>query len=143
MTAQQQEELGQLCRQGKLQASKVERFARNPKTALHQAFEWDNTRAGYLFRLQQAEGLIRTRYIILPGPNQEPIRVRAYISLPSERGDGIYRPVQDVLSNGELAQELQESLRRELEGLKRQFAAIAKLSPLYQKVVQALEEIPA
>jgi hypothetical protein len=54
------EELKKLEQKGKLSPLDVIDAAKNPKSPLHQYFEWDDTEAARKYRIEQARELIRT-----------------------------------------------------------------------------------
>ena len=69
---------------GVLHPEAVVGFARNPKTALHSAFEWNNTKAAEQYRIEQARRLIRVMVEVVPGDSKE-TTVNAFVALRSER----------------------------------------------------------
>ena len=137
----QREELGRLVAKhgSTITPAQILSFAKRPTTALHQVFEWDDTAAAHAYRLTQAEQFLRCQFTVLPGPDQTPIRVRAFVSIPSERGTGVYRPMVDVLQREDYVRELDAEYGRELRNLQLRRRALAKLSPLYQLVEEVLE----
>jgi len=141
--AAQDEELTKLAARhgGHITAPQVVAFAKRPTTALHEYFEWDDKIAGPRWRIEQAEKLLRCRLVLLETSDGEPMKVRGFVSLPSEGG---YRRLIDVLSNPEQIEELRQDYRARLESLQRQSAAIARLSkdPLYVKVEALLQDEP-
>jgi hypothetical protein len=68
--------------------------ASDEASPLHALFEWDDSEAAQKFRLVQAAMYIRgqARMYRVEG-SDEPMRVRAYISIPSDRGSGTFRPL--------------------------------------------------
>lgn len=107
---------------GTVTPEQVVRFARNPKTALHSYFEWDDKRAGERYRLDQAEQYLRVVATVIQVPGGgETVRVRAFISLPSDRGTGTYRSIQDVMADPTREAECMEMLRREIVSLERRY----------------------
>ena len=91
---------------GLLAPEKVIAFARNKSTALHSAFEWNNTKAGHLYRLEQARHIIRAVIVIIEHKNV-PTSVQAFVSLPRDRKpEGGYRTTIAVMSKAEHKAEL-------------------------------------
>lgn len=140
--AAQDDELSLLAARAKgpLRAKRVVQFAANPKTALHQHFEWDNTVAGQKYRLHQAEMLLTTRMVVLESATG-PIEVRAFLHLPSEGG---YRATDRVMHSEEMRAEIAAYYRQRLAALQRDARNIALLAndPLYQRVQAVLESDP-
>ena len=82
---------------GMLKPEDVVAFATDPNTALHSHFEWDDTEAAREYRLVQARTVIR---LIVTVIGEDPVPMRTYVSLPSDRvvGGG-YRALQDVVND--------------------------------------------
>jgi hypothetical protein len=80
---------------GVLRPEDVVEYARDPKSELHQQFEWNDTEAAAAYRLVQARQIIRVRVTLLDtGDGEE--TVRAYVSLyPPSRG---YEETADTLA---------------------------------------------
>ena len=129
-----QRELEAICDQngGKLPAQAVVDFARNPGSALHGRFDWDDSVAGEKWRLQQARVLIAT---ITFEPTKD-IVTRAWCSLPSDRsGDTpAYRPTVAVLSESALRAQYLQSVKDELGSLRRKHAALTELASVWSAI---------
>lgn len=88
-------------RQGSLSPELVVQAATPESHPLHKRFEWDDSIAGPLYRLNQAADIIRSvKVVIERQPDQSPIRVRAYVAreemgLAEKPGD--YVPVEEVV----------------------------------------------
>lgn len=88
-------------RQGSLSPELVVQAATPEGHPLHKRFEWDDSIAGPLYRLNQAADIIRSvKVVIERQPDQPPIRVRAYVAreemgLAEKPGD--YVPVEEVV----------------------------------------------
>lgn len=80
VTQQALEELGELEQRGSLTPSHVLARARDPQSALHQHFEWDDSTAAERYRMHQADRLIcKVRVRIIPR-EPEPLRqIRASV----------------------------------------------------------------
>lgn len=77
----------------------VER-ARDPSSALHERFDWNNDEAGEKYRLLQARSLIRRVVVhIEPRPENQEVTIRAYVNV--DRGSREYVPVSVVKSDEE------------------------------------------
>lgn len=121
---------------GKLMASSVVDFARNPTSALHEYFEWDNTRAAELYRLKQAHDLIRVVVEIHEETQEE---VRAYVSLSTERGEG-YRSITSVMSDDDLKAILLADAKRDLDVFRRRYSILKTISEM-EPVFIAIERL--
>jgi hypothetical protein len=96
-------ELDQLEKEHKvLRRKDVVEFARNnPKSALFKEFEWDDSRAGELFRIEVAGRLIKVHVTVLSSPdNVKDVKISTFQSLPKERSDpqGGYRRITAIIN---------------------------------------------
>ena len=83
---------------GHLTPEAVVEKARNPNTALHAMFEWDDGEAAEQYRLLQARGLIRRVVVHVTRPTEtETVTVRAFVNV--ERGSTEYVPIRVVQSD--------------------------------------------
>lgn len=102
---------------GRLHAKAIVEFARDPATALHKAFTWDDQEAAERYRLEQARGLVEV-YIIETAENGP---VRAFVSLKTDRvAGGGYTPMSEAMASmvtrralvAQCIEDLQSTLRR-------------------------------
>lgn len=117
---------------GLLRPEDVVAFARNPETALHKRFVWDDGEAAAKYRLWQARQVISAVVTVPPSRQQT---VRAYVSLPSDRSNGNgYRSVGYVLSKENMRTEL---LRKALDEAKRwrdRYRHLKELVPVFDAI---------
>lgn len=139
------EELAEIQRQnnGLLDPQKVVDYARDPETALHSRFEWDDTEAAEKYRLWQARQIIRMELVVIEEPvTKQTIQIRQYVSLPSDRiitgreRKG-YREITSVLKDDEKRQELFEAAKQDMIIFKRKYQMLQQVS----KVINAIDEI--
>lgn len=124
---------------GILQCAKVVEFARDPKTALHGRFEWDDTAAAQEYRLWQARELIRV-YVTVLASETEP--VRAFVSLVSDRvkvGGG-YRGIVEVMSDEGLREELLAEALAEAARWKEKWKRLKELVPIFVEIERATKK---
>jgi hypothetical protein len=123
-------ELLALKKQGRLKAATVVEYAKNPKTALHSAFEWDDGKAAHQYRLWQAEHLIISVRIIEPKSNTP---IQAFVSLGSDRKQkgGGYRDTVSVLSDKQLREELLMQAWREFRYWQEKYQSLVELTPIF------------
>lgn len=120
---------------GILRPAQVVSFARDPKTALHDRFEWDDTQAAIEFRLEQARQIIRFTVRVV-GSNPEPIH--AYVSLRSDRSGGdSYRSIEDVMRMPALRDQLLAQALREAESWRTRYERFSELSPIRDAIKRA------
>ncbi len=117
---------------GILRPAEVVAFASNPKTALHDRFEWDDTEAAKEFRLEQARQIIRFT-VRLVGEKNEPIH--AYVSLRSDRGEGdSYRSIVDVMEEPKWRSELLDQALVEAKSWKHRFERFTELAGVVAEI---------
>ena len=101
--------------EGLLAPRDVVEFARNTKTALHKEFEWDDSVAADIHRLDTARRVIRLQVSVI---ESVPKPVRAWVSLPRDRhgreDGGGYRDMIDVMSHEDLREELLAECRADM-----------------------------
>lgn len=69
--------------QSVITAQNVLRAASNPSSVLHSAFQWNDKKAAYEYRLWQARMLIRSVYIV-DSTNKDAAPVRAFVNVYPE-----------------------------------------------------------
>jgi hypothetical protein len=118
--------------EGCLNPEDVVEFAKNPKTALHSRFTWDNSEAARLYRLEQARHIIRVMVTTISGKNDKPEVVRLYVSLPEDRGEGGYRTIVNVLSDNEYRKKMLEEAFKEFSYFRQKYALLTELSSVFE-----------
>jgi hypothetical protein len=133
-------ELKKLTKRGVLKAEDVVEHARNPKTALHRHFEWDDTEAARQYRLDQARRLIRVFVVVEPARGES--AVRAFVSLSTDRrkDGGGYRPIADVVADKDLYRQLLDDAIRELQGMQSKYQRIRELDPVFKAAQEVADQ---
>lgn len=122
---------------GILHPETVVEFARNPGTALHHRFEWDDTEAAKKFRLWQARELIRVTVTVLPNENQDEYRV--FVSLKSDRYQGGgYRALVDVMSDDQMRKELLGQAYNDFKLWQKKYQQLKELAPVFDKMAEIM-----
>jgi hypothetical protein len=117
---------------GILRPADVVDFARDPQTALHAEFEWDDSKAAEQYRLEQARLIIRCAVRVV-GEDSPPIR--AYVSLQEDRRAGdSYRSLSDVLGDPNLRNALLAQALREAESWRLRYERLAELKPIVRAI---------
>lgn len=120
---------------GKVTPELVVEFAKDKKTALHGRFEWDETKAAAAYRIEQARRVLRVFVKLEDGENGNPVKVRAFISLPSDRKIGNeYRTIEDVLKNPEWRSEMLDMAKKELKSFKEKYRAFSELAGIHEEI---------
>lgn len=115
----------------------VVKFARNPKTALHAVFDWNDTEAAEKWRLSQAGYLLRARKLIWE--DAEPIRFYANLTTDRGHGGGLYRTYESVLSDKSMRAQAIEDATMELRMFRNKHAHLIELA----RVFEAIDALPA
>ena len=71
---------------GKITPAAVIAEARNPKSVLHGAFTWDDTKAARKWRIFEAQNLIRRCRVTIEQDGKE-VETYAFVGLSSDRDD--------------------------------------------------------
>lgn len=107
-----------------LTPAQVLAYARDPSTALHEQFEWNNETAGERYRLVHARDLIRRVVVhIDQGVGHKPLKVRALVNV--DRGSRAYVPIAVVRQSDESTQKVIHQLLLDLESAKRRLLSHA------------------
>lgn len=106
---------------GELRPVAIVNFARDPHTALHSRFEWDDAKAGYEYRLEQARAIIRVFVTVTPNKHAgrvQTVEVPVYTSLTTSRGkEGGYKLTEVVLQDPDDRRQLILDTIARLEGI--------------------------
>jgi len=114
-------------------------FAKNPDTALHSHFEWDDTEAGHKYRIWQARQLIRAVVTVMPSNGKT---IEAYVSLKSDRCEqGGYRAIAEVLSDKEYYKQLLADALSDLELWENKYRQLKELKPIFKAAKQLREKV--
>jgi hypothetical protein len=118
---------------GVLKAESVVEYARDPNTALHDRFEWDDTEAARQHRIWQARELIRVSVTVLPNTTTQ---TRAYVSLQSDRETvgGGYRPIAEVLSDTERRKELLGMALGDMRRWRDRYRELTELGKVFEAI---------
>ncbi len=129
---------------GLLKPEDVVEFAKDPNTALHSEFTWDDTEAARLHRLNQARNVIRLVVTII-GEAPEP--VRAFVSLPTDRAQGGgYRSMAEVVNDSSRREEMLRDALERLLSAKRKYSHLQALQPVWDALdaaVAAQQQAPS
>jgi hypothetical protein len=116
---------------GLIMPEAVVEFAKDPKTALHSRFEWNDSEAAHQYRVEQARRLIRV-FVTVETVAETP--VRAFVSLPSDRkAGGGYRSMPAVMSDEERYRELLQCALADLRAFQTRYRAIKELEPVLRE----------
>jgi len=115
------EELEEIKSKKLLNPSNIVERAKNPKSILHQYFEWDNNEAAEKWRLQQARNITNhiLEVIVIKG---NPIEERAYFNVTAKndttaKDENIYVSLAEVIKTPSYKKQLLKEMEVTLENL--------------------------
>lgn len=112
----------------------VVEFARNPETALHSKFEWDDAEAAESYRLWQARQIISLELTIIQSGTKQ-IETRLFVSLSNDRKpEGGYRLITDVLNDPDLRKQLVYEALQEFNKIKIKYGHLKELATVFRAV---------
>lgn len=127
---------------GLLTEESVLEAARTPNSPLHDHFTWDDGEAAERWRLEQARRLIMRVKVSIVQKDNKPVRVREFVSLPSDRvavaGAGGYRQTVDVLGDDAMRAEMLKAAARELRAFRSKYQTLRELE--LGPVLKAVDE---
>lgn len=119
---------------GLLRPQAVVEAARPEDSPLHGAFCWDDTEAARLYRLDQAQRLIR-RFTIEIESDGETVDIPVFINVSSDRSSGRdvnpYRMTQDVMKSEDLLAAAEKDALEQLRGIRNRYKNIKRLSDVW------------
>jgi hypothetical protein len=105
--------------------------ASNPKSALHDAFEWDDTEAARKYRLEQARQLIRVCIEVI-GDGVDERKVTAFVALREDRyGAGGYRHIPTLVQTRQGRDALLDTALWELRAYEEKYSELKELMPVF------------
>ena len=118
---------------GVLLPEAVVEYAKDESTALHSAFEWDDSAAAVAWRVHQARNLIRVMVQIVEDPrSSEPMTVRMYTAL-SEDEEG-YKHTPTLLRTPAGREAVLATARAELAAFERKYAHLEELAVVFSAI---------
>lgn len=124
---------------GLLKPEAVVEFAKDPNTALHSRFEWDDTEAAKAYRLYQARQIIRVSVSVLPNENETEYRV--FVSLKNDRSNGGgYRPMVEVMTNDEMRRQLLSQAHNDFKMWQKKYNQLKELAPVFAQMDLIMEQ---
>jgi hypothetical protein len=121
---------------GLLRPVDVVEFAKDPETALHSIFEWDDAVAGQAYRLWQARHVISVHVTVLENTETS---VRAFVSLMEDRNvpGGGYRGIEEVMTDTMFRASLVRQYLKESQIFRKKYSAIKELESVFDAMDRA------
>ena len=121
-----------------LNAADVVEESRPEDAVLHGCFEWDDSKAGELYRQNQAQNIIRNIRVVDTGP-KGPVKVRAYIRTVPKT----YEPLKVVLTTPALRNSMMEECKRDLRRWLEKYRTVREVSGVLTSMEEILRELEA
>lgn len=119
---------------GELTQNSVVERARSANSALHEHFEWDDTKAAEQHRLSQAGELIRSIVIDVTRSNVEPPKhMRAFVNVTTE-GRQHYTSTVHALSDAELRAQVVAKAWADLEAWRKRHAELVEFAKVFTAI---------
>lgn len=123
--------------EGELTPTSVLDRARSANSALHEHFEWDDSKAAEQHRLGQAGELIRSITVDVTHSNIEPAKtVRAFVSV-ERGGERSYMDVNRAMSDDALRKQVLERAWAELAAFRKRYADLKELAGVFAAMDRA------
>ena len=119
-----------LARDGCVSPKSLLSLASQADHPLHKHFTWNDQEAAENFRLLQANQMIRSVRVDGQLTTGEPVRVRALLPV----GDGLYRPVSEVMCDATQRARALKRARSELEAFKAKYSHLEELGQIIERI---------
>ena len=122
---------------GLLRPASVVDAARDEKSPLHGAFEWDDTEAAQKYRLLQAQSLIRSFKVEIER-NGQTLSVPVFVGVSTDRtgdkADNPYRMLEQVVEKPDLMAVAVRDAIDQLEALRKRYAHLQELADVWAAI---------
>jgi hypothetical protein len=123
----------------------VVKAAEDEQSVLHPYFTWDNDEAAEKFRVIQAGILIRRVKFTLvryEGTEKEvSLKIRAFESIPSNRGDRSYEPIEAIMADEYKKEEHLLSILNAINSYRKKYARYQELDIVWNAVDEVYRKI--
>lgn len=123
---------------GLLRPADVVEEARDENSPLHGAFCWDDTEAARLYRLDQAQRLIRKFKVVIEESKGKTIEVPVFIGVSTDRtstkDENPYRLAEEVARTKSLLEVAESDALSQLKALKNRYNYLKKFQQLWDLI---------
>lgn len=115
--------------------------AKDKRSKLHPFFEWNNAKAAHQWRLEQASMYLRKIKVTVERDGSDPVSARAFICIrraDDETDRGEYHPIERVLNDEEMCNQMLESAYSELRSFQRKYRTLRQLAPVMEAIDETL-----
>lgn len=126
---------------GKLTPRLIVQAATDDGSPLHRAFEWNDTKAAELWRLEEAGDLVRKIVVVLEvaTATDDAVVTRAFIHVDDRTDDARYEPLATVLADATLYAQICERASAELEAFQDRYAQFTALKSIGKAAYEAVQ----
>jgi len=118
---------------GRYEAALIVERAKAKASPIHDLFEWDNTKAGHLYRCVQARRYVRFLVVDVKD-NGDSVRMPAAVSFGPGRG---YQATERVMTNAELRERLVGQALEEAQAWRKRWQHLKELSEVFVAIESA------
>lgn len=112
-----------------ISAEEIVEKAKDENTELHSYFEWDNEKAGALYRLEQARHLIANLVFVTETEDEAPVRVFHISTEPKK-----YKPTKLILQQPDEYAALLKRAKDELYAFQRKYKSLSELEEVFSAI---------
>lgn len=126
---------------GSISATAVLDRAKNKNSVLNPFFEWNDTKAAELYRLDQARYLIRMVAVKFDNGAGTPLVTRAFVEIKGE--DGPYKSLSVVVQDSDLRAQLIKQAQKDIETFENKYGVLSEIMDLIKPVKARLKDLAA
>lgn len=115
--------------------------AKDKASPLHGYFEWNNTTAANLYRVDQARYLIRAIAVKIERDDDDPIVTRAFVEMKQEEAAGSYVSIAVVSQDEEMRKALVEQAMHDIAVFRQKYAVLVEVFGLLDALQVKLEAL--
>lgn len=120
---------------GRIESAMLVDAARNERSPLHPAFEWDDIIAADAFRVEQARYLIRSIEVVISN-EAEAKPIRAFVSVVRD-DDRSFTSISHAMADPELRRQVLVNALKELEAWRIRYAELVELAQVFAAIDEA------
>ena len=124
----------------RLEPKLVVEAARDPKSPLHSFFTWNTREAAAKQLLQEARQLVAKYYEVQITSSGEPVKIRHYVSLTTDRvNGGGYRMLDDVMNDDQMREQMLADALAELQVFQAKYSRLKQLQPVFEAIEKVVQ----
>jgi hypothetical protein len=126
---------------GLLKPLDVVEAARPETHPLHKHFEWDDSVAAERFRIEQARTLLQRVYVKMETPDGKGRMAQVFVSLTTDRDEGGYRTMVDVLSDADMRNQLIRDALGDMQSFTDRYKTLRDLAGVFSSMRKARKKL--